>query len=78
MNKRIAKKKLEQFYNEREELLGLLRDFNISVYGEYPIIDVDEREKERNGNSEGWGRVLGKRVNQSFRLERARLMNAIR
>jgi hypothetical protein len=78
MNKRIAKKKLKQFYDEREELLGLLRDFDISVYGEYPIIDVDECEKERNGNSEGWGRVLGKRVNQSSRLERARLMNAIR
>jgi hypothetical protein len=78
MNKRIAKKKLKQFYDEREEFKLWLQDLDISVYGEYPIIDVAEVEKKRDETSEGWGKDLSKRLNQSFRLERARLINAIR
>jgi hypothetical protein len=77
MNKRIAKKKLNQFYDEREELLGWLRDLNISCDSEYPIHDVNEWKKEHK-SSDDWLQELGGKVDNHFRLERARLMNAIR
>lgn len=77
MKKRIAKKKLRQFYDEREELLGWLRDLDISCYGEYPVKDVAEYERN-NKSSNDWLQEMGEKVDKHFRLERARLINAVR
>jgi hypothetical protein len=77
VKKRIAKKRLKQFYDEREELLKWLRVLAVYCIGECPIIDVGEHKKEEKEYISGIGLELESKMNQSFRLERARLMNAV-
>jgi hypothetical protein len=78
MNQRIAKKKLKQWYDDREELIGWLRELSMLCDKEYPIIDVNEHERQNYENSTGWGKELFGDVSRHFRLERAKLINAIR
>ena len=77
MKQRIAKKKLKQFYNDQEELMGWLRDLEISCYGEYPVRDVAECERLNKGSND-WLQEMSEKTDRYFHLERARLINAIR
>jgi hypothetical protein len=76
MKQRIAKKKLKQWYDDREELIGWLRELSTLCDKEYPTIDVNEYEKRQRGKSCLDFMLFD--VDKHFRLERARLMNAIR
>ena len=76
MKQRIAKKKLKQWYEDREELMVWLRDLSVICDGAYPIVDVNEYERSPRAKSCLDDMMLD--TDKYFRLERARLINAIR
>jgi hypothetical protein len=78
MNQRIAKKKLRQFYDDRKELLEYIRETYSFCYGEYPNINANEEDKSQNKTVDKWLYDIALICDNYFRLERARLINAIR